>query len=92
MIIATHDVDYALEWADEVVVFKDGEIAAKGRSEDIFMDKALLKRTNLTQPDVIKLYSNLCEQGIIGRDLPVPKNFDTLEKYITDSVRSRENV
>ncbi len=92
VIIATHDVDYALEWADEVVVFKDGEIAAKGRSEDIFMDKALLKRTNLTQPDVIKLYSNLCEQGIIGRELPVPKDFDTLEKYITDSVRSRENV
>lgn len=82
VIIATHDVDYALEWADKVFVFKGGEVLAAGKPEEIFMDKALLERSNLVCPNVIKLYSNLCEQGIISPSLPVPKNFDILEKYI----------
>ncbi len=91
VIIATHDMDYALEWADKVVLFRNGEVFAEGRAEDIFMNGELLKRTNLIQPDVIKLFSDLCAQGIIDGNLPVPRNFKTLEKYITDSVRSRSN-
>jgi len=92
VIIATHDVDYALEWADKVVLFNNGEVIAAGKTEDIFMDKELLKQTNLVQPDVIKLYSGLCARGIIDRNLPVPKNFDILEEYIICSAGSREYV
>ncbi len=82
VIISTHDVDYALEWADKVIVFKDGEVFAEGKTEDIFMNKELCNQTNLIQPSVIKLFIHLCERGILSRNLPVPKNFDTLVRYM----------
>ena len=39
VIISTHDVDFALRWADDVVLFKDGKILAEGSPEDIFVNK-----------------------------------------------------
>ncbi len=91
VIIATHDMDYALKWADKAVVFKEGKVISMGKPEDILIDRELIRQSNLIQPNVLNLYSDLCDQGIINKSLPVPKNYNTLEKYITDSVRSRDN-
>lgn len=87
VIISTHDVNHALEWADKIFIFKDGIITAQGKPEEIFMDTVTLYGSNLLQPAVIQLYSNLCDKGIFDRNLPVPKNLKMLEKYVEDSIR-----
>lgn len=86
VILSTHDVNQALKWADRVFVFKDGEIIKEGSPEKVFLDNETLFKANLLQPDVIKLYKNLCNKGILNSNLKVPREISILEKYIEDSI------
>lgn len=82
VIISTHDVDFALDWADTVVLFKDGNILMEGTPEEVFINKGLIHQTNLEQPAVIQLFESLCKKGILTPALPLPRNLKTLEGYI----------
>lgn len=82
VMMATHDVDFALEWADEVIVFKDGKAAAHGSPIDIFQDPALLRETNLEQPVVLQLYGSLKKNGLLKRDFSLPRSLKTLIQEI----------
>ena len=80
--MATHDVDYALSWADEVVLVKDGKVLAHKDALDIFEDKQLLFESNLKQPAVLSLFESLCRKGILHPSLPKPRTLEALETYI----------
>ncbi len=84
VIVATHDMNFALEWADRIVILKDGNIIREGNPADIFQEEELLKETNLSQPDVITLFNKLIEKKILKETLPVPRNLKALEDYLTD--------
>lgn len=49
-IIATHDLDLALDVADRILVMHDGRIEADDAPETIFADSKLLARCNLEPP------------------------------------------
>lgn len=49
-IIATHDMDMALELCDRVVVMHEGQIEMIGQPVEIFRNRKLLERCNLEQP------------------------------------------
>ena len=55
VLLATHNTDYALEWADEVVLLKNGRILSQDRPDKVLTDEKLLKETNLELPSVIRL-------------------------------------
>ena len=80
--VSTHDMNYALEWADRVIVFESGRILAEGKPEDILSDEELIIKSNLLQPEVIKLYLKLCNKGILDKNLAIPKTMDNLGRYI----------
>lgn len=82
VIISTHDVDFALRWADDVVLFKDGKILAEGSPEDIFVNKSILSQTNLEPPAVVLLFEDLCKKEILNPSLALPRTLGMLEKYI----------
>ena len=84
VLMATHDVNYAYEWADEIMLFHEGKVLMHGTPADVFSNKAVLARTNLEPPAVLELFDSLCMKGILKPTLPVPKNLKTLEKYIAD--------
>ena len=84
VLMATHDVNYAYEWADEIMLFHEGKVLMHGTPADVFSNKAVLARTNLEPPAVLELFDSLCMKGILKPTLPVPKNLQTLEKYIAD--------
>lgn len=50
LLVATHDVDFAWRWAQRVLVFCDGRLAADRTPEAVFSDEALLRQCNLTRP------------------------------------------
>ena len=59
IIVISHNMDHALEIADEVIVMNDGEIIANGDPFDIFMNKELIEYTKLTTPKIIDFINSL---------------------------------
>lgn len=84
VVMATHDVNYAFEWADEVAVFHAGRVVAQGSTEEIFANDQLLAENNLEKPAAFELFDSLCERGVLSRDLGIPHTLKQLEGYIAD--------
>ncbi len=82
VLIATHDVDFAFEWADEVVLFREGQVELAGTPMEVFTQKALLERTHLHQPVVLELFYRLQKKALLPAACQVPKNMEELESYI----------
>ena len=82
VIVATHDVDHALEWADELILMKEGRVVAQGEPIRLLSDESVLEKTDIHMPEVLKLYRKLIGKGLIDAALPAPKSFDELERYI----------
>ena len=53
IIIASNDMDMALELADEVICLKNGSLAFIGNKFDLFTNNKLLKENNITKPKLI---------------------------------------
>lgn len=84
VMMATHDVNYAYEWADEIILFHEGKVLIHGTPAEVFTNRAALKQTNLEPPVVLELFESLCKKQILKTSLPLPKNIKALEKYISD--------
>lgn len=82
VMMATHDVDHALEWADEVIVFRDGKAEAHGTPRQIFRDRELLKKANLPCPAVLKLTDALKRKGILKKEDREPDSMEELLQQI----------
>lgn len=82
VIISTHDVNFAYEWADDLVLVHAGKVIAEDSPEKVFSDLELLQKTNLKQPVVMELFMNLVRKGILSSELKTPKNLTELENYI----------
>lgn len=85
VMMATHDVNYAYEWADEIVLFHEGRVLLQGTPTDVFRNKEALCQTNLTPPVVLELFESLCRKGILDPALPLPRSLKTLEQYIAEA-------
>lgn len=82
--MATHDINYAYEWADEVMLFHEGKVLMHGTPAQVFSNPGVLLKTNLEPPAVLELFESLCRKGILKASLPLPRNLKTLESYIAD--------
>lgn len=82
VMLATHDVEYAYGWADEIILFHNGRILSQGTPEEIFTQKSLLQTANLKQPAVLSLFQKLTEEHILPSELPLPKTLETLAGYL----------
>jgi len=49
-IIATHDLDMALDLCERTIIIRDGEVVADGKSIDILNNESLLSESNLEKP------------------------------------------
>jgi len=79
LVISTHDIDFALDWADRVIILKDGEIISDGYAVDILTDKLILDTAALKPPFLYSIMNVLNSQGIIN-DIPHhPRNISELE-------------
>jgi len=53
-IVATHDIDFAYELCDRVVVLAGGKVEAEGAAEDILGDAGLMARSGLERPRALE--------------------------------------
>lgn len=82
VLVSTHDVDYALEWADDIALIHDGKTLMYGAPEEVFGDDEVLAKTNLKKPAAMELFDSLVAKGVLPETLPVPKSLAALEAYI----------
>ncbi|MHB1455349.1 MAG: energy-coupling factor ABC transporter ATP-binding protein [Armatimonadota bacterium] len=54
IVLATHDMDMAYEWADDVAILCDGQIVSVGLPEIVLGDKAILEQSHLRMPFVLE--------------------------------------
>lgn len=83
VLVSTHDVDYALEWADDIALIHDGKTLMYGPPEMVFANDEVLEMTNLKKPAAIELFDSLVSKGVLSKELPVPKSLKKLEEYIS---------
>ncbi len=67
IILATHDMDLAAEWADRVVVIKSGETLAEGGNE-LLVNHEIIQQANLRLPIVAQVFNRL--PHLTGKSLP----------------------
>lgn len=80
VIQATHDSDYAMSWADQVIVIQDGKVLVKDTPQNVFQNVELRKRAYIEEPNVIKMYNCLRKTHRIDNDSmsTCPKSIDEL--------------
>ena len=59
----THDVEEAF-LSDEIIIMSKGEIAFKGKPEEVFSNREVLKSLNLEMPFIMDLKDRLKSEGI----------------------------
>jgi energy-coupling factor transport system ATP-binding protein len=55
VLFVTHDLDLALTYANRILLFNDGQIAADGQPKDVLGDVALLRRCNVLPTSLLEL-------------------------------------
>lgn len=83
VVTATHDVDYAWSWADDVLLFHEGQLLAFGSPKDVFTQKELLETASLETPCVLKIFQALQKGGFLPESLPCPRAINELESLLS---------
>jgi cobalt/nickel transport system ATP-binding protein len=83
IIIATHDLDFAYGWADEVIVMQTGQVVAHGNPAEVLQRKDV-QNTLGAAPLVAEITRQLSLIGIELRDKEyVPRSTHELLKALT---------
>ena len=85
VLLSTHDVDYAYEWADQVILFHQGRVLTQGSPEQVFRDRPRLEQAGLEQPMVPAFYDLLVRRGVFSPALPCPRTRQQLEAALAEA-------
>jgi energy-coupling factor transporter ATP-binding protein EcfA2 len=69
IIVITHDMNLAAEYAERCVIMSDGKVILDGGSKDIFVQTEKLASTHLTPPSVTQLFLKLSEKYRVPPDI-----------------------
>ena len=78
VLMATHDIDYAYAWADEIILMHEGKVIRQGTPFEVCSDREALKAASLEVPAVLRMHERLKEKGLIPQDAAPPGNIDEL--------------
>lgn len=75
VIFSSHDVDLTYEWADDVVILKDGRIIRTGTTSEILTNDEIYKEANLVKPMLYDLFVDEKEK---------PRSIEEAKEYLSD--------
>jgi cobalt/nickel transport system ATP-binding protein len=85
VVIATHDIDFAYQWADRINLLAEGRCTA---SWDAFQLPSLLNElagSGVGVPKVAELFRQLVDAGALGTDSQVPRSHQELLELISNN-------
>jgi cobalt/nickel transport system ATP-binding protein len=83
VLVATHDVELAYEWADRVMVMREGEIVKSGKPYEVLGDEEVIKSSRLAMPKVLKIYKGIEMAAYENPEVP-PKSVEELLKVMRE--------
>jgi cobalt/nickel transport system ATP-binding protein len=78
LIMATHDVDLACAWADDVAILRAGKVEKQGSVEEVLSDTHLMRSSELRAPMVFEIASRLIAQGYLPDSVALPHSREAL--------------
>ena len=78
IILSTHDVHFAYEWADEIIVMSDGEVLYHGDPVTVFHNEALLNQAHLEKPWVFETAQQLLTKQMLRDEGLMPRSKEEL--------------
>ena len=81
ILLSTHDVNFAFEWADTIVLMNNGKIETVGTGIEVFSDKASLKKCGLKLPAILHIYNTIAHKCKTGE---LPKTVEQLNEIISN--------
>ncbi|MFI8321634.1 energy-coupling factor ABC transporter ATP-binding protein [Streptomyces sp. NPDC085529] len=78
VVMATHDVDLALRWADEAAVLSPAGLRT-GPAAELLADDALLDEARLRRPWAVSVGRLLRAQGLLPEGVPAPRTAEDLD-------------
>lgn len=82
VLMATHDIDYAYAWADEIVLMQEGKVIRQGAPAEVCADRTALSEAGLEVPAVLRIYERLKEKGLLSGEAVPPRNVDGLVEIL----------
>jgi cobalt/nickel transport system ATP-binding protein len=82
LIMATHDVDLACAWADEVAVLRTGRVEKHGSVEEVLSDPHLMQASDLRAPLVFEVAARLMAHGYLPDRAALPHSREALLKLL----------
>jgi cobalt/nickel transport system ATP-binding protein len=82
LLLATHDVDLALAWADTAAVVTDGTLR-HGDPADLLDDADLIRQARLRRPWILTVLERLRQHGLVGPDAHARTETELLEHLDT---------
>jgi len=85
LIIVSHDIDFAAEWSEKLLILKDGKLLAEG-GRSLLHNKSLLQKANLNLPIVSQIIEEIPE---FNRE-PLPLSIKEAQIRISDYLNKKE--
>ena len=77
VLLSTHDIDFALRWADDIHIMSAGRCIASGPAQQLAAQADTLRAAGQRPPAAIALHAELVSLGVL-QDGPAPRSIDAL--------------
>jgi cobalt/nickel transport system ATP-binding protein len=77
ILLSTHNVDLAYEWADEVIILNNGKIIAQGSPVEVFQNTEAIQQSHIEKPWIMEIFEHLAETKVFSQ-----KNYPTSKKEL----------
>ena len=82
ILLATHDIQLAYEWADIILVMEEGRIIYYGDPVALFHQEDVLNRAHLERPWVFEMTIALQNKNLFDKNIPLPRSKHDLQQLI----------
>lgn len=73
IVLATHDIDFAAEWAEEIAIVSEGRTLCQGPAAEVLADQVLLQSAALVPPLIFEVGCRLRSAGMLSTAVPLPR-------------------
>ncbi|MEQ6853513.1 ATP-binding cassette domain-containing protein [Lysinibacillus capsici] len=82
ILLATHDIPLAYEWADLIIVMEAGKIIYNGDPITLFYEDELLHRAHLERPWIFEMVMALQKKKLLQENIKIPRSKQELQQLI----------